>query len=113
MVTFVPTGPDLGLNARIDTAALPRAIDKMLPAASYVYVAVLPAASAIPMSRPASSYAKTSGSGEGESEVVAAEPVVFARAPRAGEAGGALGAAYGCAPSTLAEPSKKNAITTR
>jgi hypothetical protein len=34
IVTFVPTEPDLGLNARIDTAELPCPIDKILPAAS-------------------------------------------------------------------------------
>ena len=34
MVTFVPTGPVFGLNARIDTTELPRTIDKTLPEAS-------------------------------------------------------------------------------
>jgi hypothetical protein len=33
-VTLVPTGPELGLNRRIDTGALPRPMDTMLPRAS-------------------------------------------------------------------------------
>jgi hypothetical protein len=113
MVTVVPAGPEPGLNARIATAELPRPIDKILPAASYVYVAVLPAASAMPTSRPAASYAKTKGPMEEESAVTADAPVVLPEAPLKGEARVAVGAALCCATSMLEGPSMNNAIATR